>query len=133
MNNTSGSDGPFEVPELTGKQLGAISSDFIQVADKLKEASYVIRTQGKFDYPIFPMSRTPVEMGALLIEPGENTPHQWYYYAAYLEAFVQNKLIDQDKIEDFKKTYKNPDEFCCLFVVDAAFMSFIHIPYPESR
>ena len=39
-------------PELNGKYLGTITSDFVRVADSLKEASYQIRKAG-FDFPIF--------------------------------------------------------------------------------
>jgi hypothetical protein len=42
---------------------------------------------------------------------------------------VQRELIKEG--EDFKQAYKDPDEFCCLFVVDTAFTNFVFIPYPE--
>lgn len=114
---------------LDGKYLGTISTDFVKVADTLKEASYLIRKQGTYPYPIFVMSQAPLSIGALLIEKDE-AGNQWYYYAAYLEALVQYKLIAEDKAEDFQKAYKNPDEFCCLLVVDENFTNFVYMPYP---
>jgi hypothetical protein len=47
----------------------------------------------------------------------------------YVDEFVQRTLIED--AENFKKVYKNPDEFCCLFVIDAKFTNFIFVPYPE--
>ena len=35
------------------------------------------------------------------------------------------------EIEEFKRNYKDPDEFCCLFVIDNDFTNFVFIPYPE--
>lgn len=116
-------------PELNGKYLGTISSDFVKVADYLKEASYQVRKRGFSDYPVFPMSKTEQPIGQLLYATDE-LGLQWNYYASFLDEFVQRKLIAEDKIEDFKRFYKNPDEFCCLFVIDTGFTNFIYIPYP---
>ena len=46
-------------PELSGKYLGTISTDFVKVADTLKEASYQIR-KGGFDYPVFAISKNEI-------------------------------------------------------------------------
>lgn len=119
----------YNDPELNGKYLGTISSDFVKVADYLKEASYQIRVRGFSAYPIFPISKSDQPIGKLLYSR-EELDIQWKYFASYLDEFVQRNLIDIDKIEDFKKTYKNPDEFCCLFVIDRDFTNFIFIPYP---
>jgi len=48
-----------------------------------------------------------------------------------MDEFIQRELIAHDKQDDFIKAYKDPDEFCCLFVVDEDFTSFVFIPYPE--
>lgn len=116
-------------PELSGKYLGTISSDFVRVADSIKEASYQIRKAG-FEFPIFPICKTRQVVGQLLLNK-KDLHLEWNYYASFLNEFVQRELILADKEEDFKKTFKDPDEFCCLFVVDEAFTNFVYIPYPE--
>lgn len=115
---------------LNGKYLGAISADFVRVADTLQEASYLIRRQGSHSFPVFPISRVPLSLGALLIDKGEKD-NQWRYYAAYLDVLVQCGLVAEEKAAAFQSTYKNPDEFCCLLVVDTGFTNFVYIPYPE--
>lgn len=117
-------------PELNGKYLGTITKDFVVVSETLKEASYQIRKRGFSDYPIFPICKEELPVGQLLIGKMELATH-WNYYTTYIDEFIQRKLIDKDKVEDFKQAYKNPDEFCCLFVVDQDFTKFIFIPYPE--
>lgn len=116
-------------PELDGKYLGTITKDFIKVADTLKESSYQIRKAG-FAYPIFPISLDVQPIGQLLIANAE-AGLKWNYYASYLNEFVQRELVAKDKEEAFTLTYRDPDEFCCLFVIDKKFTKFIYIPYPE--
>ena len=117
-------------PELDGKYLGTVSQDFIKVADHIKEASYQIRKRGYSDFPIFIVCKVEIPLGQLLYKKDE-VGTNWNYYVTYLDDFIQRKIIEKDKIEDFKKNYKNPEEFCCLFVIDGDFTKFIFIPYPE--
>jgi hypothetical protein len=118
-------------PELNGKYLGIITSDFVNVCDTLKEASYLLRSRNISQYPIFPISQIPISIGALLMGTQEaNT--RWNYYFSYMEDFVQRELMAKDEGEEaFKAIYKDPDEYCCLFVVDKDFTNFLFIPYPE--
>lgn len=120
----------FNDPELNGRYLGTISKDFVAVAETLKEASYQIRKRGFSDYPIFPIAKVEIPIGQLLIGKSEMAL-EWNYYTTYLDEFVQRKLIAKELIEEFMASYKNPDEFCCLFVVDQEFTNFVYIPYPE--
>ncbi|GJM59999.1 MULTISPECIES: hypothetical protein [Persicobacter] len=118
-------------PELDGKYLGTITQDFAKIADNLKEASYAVRRKGFSDFPIFPISKMGMPVGQVFLKMGE-LDLQWNYNITFLEEFVQRGLIEKgEKEEGFKKSYKNPDEFCCLFVMDGAFTNFVFIPYPE--
>ncbi len=119
----------FNDPELSGKYLGTISADFVKASDTLKEASYQIRRAG-FDYPIFAISKDTIPIGQLLIDK-YSQELEWNYFASFMDEFIQRELIAKDKEESFTSTYKDPDEFCCLFVVDKEFTRFVFIPYPE--
>jgi len=114
--------------ELDGKYLGKITADFAKVADNLREASQQVRHRGFSDYPIFPVSSEFQPIGQLLYEKGilGNTMH---FYITYEDEFLQRQLIEDQ--EGFRQAYKNPDEFCCLFIVDPEFMRFLFVPYPE--
>lgn len=115
-------------PELNGKYLGTITKDFAKVADTLKEASYQIRKRGFSKYPVFPVSKVDIPIGQILISKFE-TALDWNYYVSYLDEFVQRKIVEDTAV--FEQAYKDPDEFCCLFVVDENFTNFVFIPYPE--
>lgn len=115
-------------PELNGKYLGTISSDFIKVADILKETSYMIRKRGYSDYPIFPICKEEIAIGSLLAGKREFGT-EWNYYASFLNEFIDRQLVTDEEL--FKSAWKSPDEFACLFVVDIDFMNFVFIPFPE--
>lgn len=117
-------------PELNGKYLGSITKDFVVVAETLKEASYQIRKRGFSDFPIFPIAKIDLPIGQLLIGR-EDLGTNWNYNAAYLDEFVQREIVSKENEEEFKQNYKDPDEFCCLFVVDDDFTNFVFVPYPE--
>ena len=117
-------------PELDGKYLGTVSQDFIKVSDYIKEASYQIRKRGYSDFPIFLISKTDISIGQLLYKKDE-VGTEWNYFVTYLDEFIERKIIDKEKVAEFRDSYKNPDEFCCLFVIDGQFTKFVFIPYPE--
>ena len=117
-------------PELNGKYLGTITRNFVKVADTLKEAAYQIRKRKLSDYPIFVFSQVEVPLGVLLINKYD-LEIEWNIYASYLDEFLQRKLVDPEREQDFRQAYKDPEEFCCLFVVDEEFTSFVFVPYPE--
>lgn len=119
-------------PELNGKYLGKITADFVKVADFLKEASHQLRYREISKYPVFVLSRTAQPIGQLLYSMTE-MHLDWNYYFSFAEEFVQRNLIEQEHLPGFIATYKNPDEFCCLFVVDDGFVNFVYIPYPEDE
>lgn len=116
-------------PELDGKYLGTITEDFVKISDTLKEASYQIIKRGFSKHPIFPICQTNQPIGQILIEK-EQLDIKWNIYASYLDEFVQREIVAGDKVDEFTATYKDPDEFCCLFVIDGAFTSFVFVPYP---
>ncbi|WMJ73334.1 hypothetical protein RCC89_09180 [Cytophagaceae bacterium ABcell3] len=115
-------------PELNGKYLGTITQDFVNVSDNIKEASYQIRKRGFSDYPIFPISKVEIPIGTLLIGQGE-LGNSWNYYASFLDEFIQRKILESK--EEFIRAWKDPDEYCCFFVVDLEFTNFVFVPYPE--
>ena len=64
----------FNDPELNGKYLGTISSDFIKISDVLKEAAYQVKSRGFSDFPIFPISKEMQPIGKLFLGKAEKKP-----------------------------------------------------------
>lgn len=120
----------FNDPELNGKYLGTITKDFATVSDTLLEASAQIRRRDISRYPIFVFAKENVPLGGLLINADEQQL-EWHIFASYLELFVQQGIVSAEGVEGFQATYKDADEFCCLFVLDKEFTNFVFVPYPE--
>lgn len=120
----------FNDPELNGKYLGTITKDFATVSDTLSEASAQIRKRDISQYPIFVFAKQEVPLGGLLVNADE-LQLEWHVFASYLELFVQQGIVSAEGVEAFQATYKDPNEFCCLFVLDEEFTNFVFVPYPE--
>lgn len=116
-------------PELDGKYLGTITTDFVKVSDTLKEASYQLRVRKISEYPVFVISKDSVNIGSLLIGKREKDL-LWNINFSFLENLIGHQIIAENLTEKFLATYKDPDEYACFLVMDKDFMKFIYIPYP---
>ena len=117
-------------PELNGKFLGTISADFIKICDELKEASYQMTSRTISKYPVFILCKEVQPIGMLLHNRLEQEL-EWNYYFSMGEEFVQRGILSGAGFENFCASYKDPDEFCCLFVMSPDFTNFVFLPYPE--
>lgn len=116
-------------PEINKKLMGKVSSDFLKVSDHLKESSYQIRKREYSKFPVFITTEQEIEMGVLLFDKKDfSTLYQ--YKASFLEEFITREMIGEESRELFAEHYKDADEYCCLFVIDADFAGFIYLPYP---
>ena len=115
--------------ELSNKEIGLITSDFVKVSDQLKNTCNKIIEKKFSDFPVIIMSKDEIKLGTLLIDVNEIKDIVWKYFASYLE-FLHSKKIITD-IDIFKEKYKNHDEYCCLLTVINNNSKIIFIPYPE--
>ncbi len=118
-------------PELQAKAkyLGSISSDFARLAPLLKEAAYELRARKISNFPIFALAKTEIKIGQLLVAAPK--PSSWHCYFTFLEELLAAKVIAAYREEAFIRTYKNPEEYACLLVVERDFLNFVYLPYPE--
>ena len=117
-------------PNLDGKYLGTITEDFVKISDILKEAVEQIRSRKISDFPIFPISKGDPALGQVLFKREEKDLH-WNFNFAYLELLVEVGIIQPDKMEAFKSTYRGTDEYACILVLDDERPNFVYIPFPE--
>ena len=115
--------------ELSNKEIGLITSDFIKVSDQLKNTCNKIIEKKFSDFPVIIMSKDEIKLGSLLIDVNEIKDNEWKYFATYLEFLHSKKIISN--IDAFKEKYKNHDEYCCLLTVINNNSKIIFIPYPE--
>ena len=119
-------------PELDGKYLGTITKDFVKVAHVIKEASYQIIKRKISKHPIFVISKEIPEIGQCIIQR-DKVKTDWNYNLSFLDEFIERGLIAKENEQEFISSYRSPEEYCCLFVVEKEFLNFIYIPYPENE
>ncbi|HMS99167.1 MAG TPA: hypothetical protein PLQ57_05410 [Saprospiraceae bacterium] len=109
-----------------------LKEDLQRYARVLGEAADVIRDQDVSKYPVFVAHQQEVSIGLPIIEKEKNGGN-WNIHASTLEEFAAKNLIFDEKIDDFIKTYKDPDAFVCVFVLSELGANFVFLPRnPES-
>ena len=93
----------------------------------LCKASDKILQSSASAYPIFVVAKQPVALGISLVDR-EKVNSNWSINASSLEEFISNKLVFENKVEEFKKTYKDPHQFVCLFVLSDLGAQYIFVP-----
>jgi hypothetical protein len=93
----------------------------------LSKAADAVIDQEVSDYPIFVVHQQEVSMGIPLVDK-DKTKGNWSVNVSSLEEFVTKQIINNEKVENFRKTYKDPEEFLCLFVLSELGATFIFIP-----
>jgi hypothetical protein len=96
--------------------------------DYLKTLAHEIVTLGISNYPIFVATQENIAIGKLVVNKKE-LDIQWSFYASHLEDFVIKKIIEMDKVDEFRKLYKENAGQLCLFVVMGEEFNFIFLPY----
>jgi len=79
------------------------------------------------DFPIFVVSKQPISLGINILDR-EKSNRNWSVNASSLEEFVSKQLVFETKMDDFKKTYKDPRTHLCLFVLSDLGAQYMFIP-----
>ncbi len=108
----------------------SLRSDIIEVGDKLKEVARLVIAEGISNHPLFIASQDYIELGKPLFDKDSFTLN-WFFNATILEDFIKRNLIRRDKVEEFKRTYGDPAERACIFVVHEEQGQFIFVPYGD--
>lgn len=93
----------------------------------LGKAADAVVTQDVSDYPIFVVHQQVMDMGIPIIEK-DGIKKKWSVNVSSLEEFVTKQIVQSDKVDEFKKVYKDPEVSLCLFVLSELGASFIFIP-----
>lgn len=108
--------------------------DFKEIEEKISlikpylvQASDVIMNEDVSRYPIFIVSQSDMSMGIPLLVPQQVSEIDFHVNASTLEEFYVKKMIESDKIDDFRKTYKSPETHLCIFLVYENNANFIFI------
>src|ERR1700712_549257 len=125
LNDNSNKDQQTKSPLLSLKR------DLKLFNESIREVAVEIMVEGLSRYPIFIAHQHEVKLGEPILDRYDlNT--EWSINASTLEEFTENNVIKKELQERFLKTYKNPDDFMCLFVIVPEGANFVYYPYAKS-
>lgn len=96
-------------------------------AEAMGKAADAILDQDVSNYPIFVVHQYEVDIGIPLLVKGPEGPG-WSVNASTLEELATKKIIEMSRVDNFRKVYKNPEAYLCLFVLSELGANFIFIP-----
>jgi hypothetical protein len=94
----------------------------------ISKAADTILDQDVSSYPIFIVHQMDaVDIGiALLSHEAEDGP-AWSVHASTLEELATKKVIEMNKVDNFREVYKDPRENLCHFVLSDLGANFMFI------
>ncbi len=96
--------------------------------ESIHEVAVEIMVEGLSNYPIFIAHQHELNLGELILDRYDlNT--EWSIHASTLEEFVEKGIIKEILKERFISSYKNPNDFMCVFVVVPEGANFVYYPY----
>lgn len=108
--------------------LKSLEKDLKFYSESIREVSMEIINEGLSEYPIFAAHQHELNLGELILDRTD-LGTSWSIQASTLDEFIQKGIIHREKKDRFIKTYKNPEDFICLFVVVPEGANFVFYPY----
>lgn len=97
------------------------SGQFLEISRELIQEKYTV-------HPIFVASKTPVQLGEVLLDSKEyEIPYS--INVATLEEFLETGLIQSDRVESFTNAFGDPLKAMCVFWVLNDNARYILIPF----
>jgi len=114
----------------TESPLLSLERDLKIYNESIHEVAIEIMVEGLSSYPIFIAYQHIVKLGELILDR-DDLNMEWSINASTLEEFVEKGVIKKELQERFTKSYKNPHDFMCLFVIVPEGANFVYFPYKK--
>ncbi|MBS1530895.1 MAG: hypothetical protein JSU01_11340 [Bacteroidetes bacterium] len=108
----------------------SLETDLKLYSESMREVALEIMVEGLSRFPIFVAHQHQVSLGEPILEKEElNT--EWTIHASTLEEFEEKGIIKKELKERFTKSYKNPHDYMCIFVIVPEGANFVYYPYQK--
>ncbi len=104
-----------------------LEKDLQKYLPMMGQAADTIIDENVSRYPVFAVHQLELELGIPLVIKTEDGP-KWSIQASTLEEMVGKKLIQSEKVDDFRRVYRDPADFLCLFTLSDQGAQFIFMP-----
>jgi len=93
----------------------------------LGKAADTVLDQEVTKYPIFVAHQITTDIGIPIIDR-EQVSGNWSIHLSSLEEFVTKNIVEMEKVDEFRKVYKDPSTEICFFVLSELGATFNFIP-----
>lgn len=110
--------------------LESLQNDLRYYADYLQGMAREIIDSGTSKYPVFVahQERMGPDLGRVVLQH-EQLETRWSIHVSIMEEFVKKNVLSMEQFPEFKKSWKDPEHFMCVFVWAGAASSFVYLPY----
>lgn len=112
-----------------------VTEKYLQLEEELKpfrplmsKAAETILDQDISSYPIFIVSQLEIQLGIPLVARDSGSKRKWFVNVSTLEELNTKNIVHNDKVDEFRKVYKDPTLNFCLFVLSDLGAQFIFLP-----
>ncbi|MDR6941589.1 hypothetical protein [Mucilaginibacter pocheonensis] len=98
--------------------------------DSIREVAVEIMMEGLSSYPIFIAHQHELSLGEVILDRNDLNS-EWSIHASTLEEFEERGVIKPELKDRFINSYKNPNDYMCVFVVVPEGANFVYFPYAK--
>jgi len=98
--------------------------------DSIREVAVEIMMEGLSSYPIFIAHQHELSLGEVILDRNDLNS-EWSIHASTLEEFEERGVINPELKDRFINSYKNPNDYMCVFVVVPEGANFVYFPYAK--
>lgn len=109
-------------------ELLELKQDLDFYREAIQEVASEVMKQDVSKYPIFIAHKEPINLGRPILK-AEEFEAKWDISASLLEEFVAKDIIKENKVNDFREIFKDPEDHMCVFAVSRTGGQFVFFPY----
>lgn len=113
-------------------QLETLKKQLNKISKELKEVSDEMIGEGFSEVPIFVAHQENAQIGELLFDRTE-FGFAYSINASTLERLVELNIIQNDKVNDFKKAVGDPRKQYCVLWLSGPLSHFIFMPFKTAK
>jgi hypothetical protein len=110
-----------------------LERDLGYYASYLQGIAHEVLDSGTSRYPVFvAYEGQPVEIGRPLLDHRQ-LDTRWSVRASVMEEFIHKGILSREQFLVFKQSWKDPNDYMCVFVATLSQPSFVYLQYPRSE
>lgn len=118
--------------EMLKSYLNTLRLDLNFFKESIKEVSQDIVNEGYSKYPVFVAHQSEVKLGEVILDR-EELGTNFTIQASTLEELTERQIVLPKNREKFISAYKDPEKFCCIFLVTEHGAQFVFVPYEVTQ